>query len=434
MKPMQRLDLRVTPGARIPRPFTGEQPLDAVRGIIAAVRDRGDAALFEFTEQFDHARLERLRVPDEDIRAAADAAPPELLEAMREAADRIRAFAEHQGITPWRATIGGATLGETVQPLARAGIYVPGGRAAYPSSVLMCAVPAQVAGVAEVALCTPPAADGTVPAPTLAAAHLAGVTEVYRVGGAQAVAAMAYGTQSIPLVDVIVGPGNLYVALAKQEVAGVVQIDSVAGPSEIAIVAGPGTDPGIVAADLIAQAEHGPLGSFPLITWDEELPGAVDEALARILPGIDASPDLVRVLEEGCCAVLVADRAQALVAAERFAPEHIELLFDGAEAAAQTLRNAGAIFVGTWSPVSLGDYLAGSNHVLPTSASARSTSGLRTAHFQRASALIVGDRASLEQARPHVAAFARAEGLPNHARAVDARFGAVPGSPQEPAP
>ena len=422
MKPMPRLDLRADPEAEIPRPFPGEQPLDAVRAILEAVRERGDAAVLEFTERFDRARLDGLRVPAREIEAAAAAAPAPLMAAMQEAADRIRAFARHQGITPWRDTIGGATVGETVQPMARAGIYVPGGRAAYPSSVLMCAVPASVAGVPEVALCTPPAADGSVPAATLAAAHLAGVTEVYRVGGAQAVAALAYGTQSIPRVEVIVGPGNLYVALAKREVAGVVQIDSVAGPSEIAIVAGPGTDPGLVAADLIAQAEHGPLGSFPLITWDEAMADQVDQALARILPAIGASAELVGVLEAGCCAVLVADQAQGLRAAERFAPEHIELLFEGAEQAAETLHNAGAIFVGRWSPVSLGDYLAGSNHVLPTAASARFTSGLRTAHFQRASALICGNRASLSAARPYVKVFAEAEGLPNHARAVEARF------------
>ena len=424
---MRTLDLRAEPGLPIPRPSPGPEPLDAVRAVIAAVRERGDAALKEFTERFDGARLTDLRVPDAEIKAAAEAAPPALMAAMREAADRIRAFAEHQRIMPWRATIAGSTLGETVQALARAGIYVPGGRAAYPSSVLMSAVPAAVAGVPEVALCTPPAADGSVPAPTLAAAHIAGVTEVYRVGGAQAVAAMAYGTESIRRVEVIAGPGNLYVALAKREVSGIVSIDSVAGPSEIAIVAGPGTDPVIVAADLIAQAEHGPLGSFPLITWDPSLPPAVDQALAEALRAIEAGPDLLSALDDGCCAVLVADREQAIEAAERFAPEHIELLFEGADEAAETLRNAGAIFVGEWSPVSLGDYLAGSNHVLPTAASARFASGLRTSHFQRASAVIVATRESLEASRDHLRVFAEAERLPNHARAVDARFGVKPG-------
>src|SRR5207302_10563253 len=227
---------------------------------------RGDGPRREPAERFDGARLDALRVPEQDIKAAAAAAPERLLEAMHEAAARIRVFAGHQRIAPWKATIGGATVGGTVQPLGRAGIYVPGGRAAYPSSVLMCAVPASVAGVVEVALCTPPAADGSVPAPTLAAAHVAGVTEVYRVGGAQAIAAMAYGTESIPAVEVIVGPGNIYVALAKREVAGVVQIDNVAGPTEIAIVACEGVDPVVVAAVLIAQAEPGPTSSFPLIT------------------------------------------------------------------------------------------------------------------------------------------------------------------------
>ncbi|HYR61194.1 MAG TPA: histidinol dehydrogenase [Actinomycetota bacterium] len=423
---MRTIDLRDDPHAPIPRPLTGDEAggsaLAAVREVIARVRQGGDAALIELTERFDGARLDALRVPEEEIKAAAASAPDALLDAIHEAAARIRAFAEHQRIAPWTATIGGATVGETVQALGRAGMYVPGGRAAYPSSVLMCAIPASVAGVAEVALCTPPAADGSVPAPTLAAAQVAGVTEVYRVGGAQAIAAMAYGTASIPAVEVIVGPGNIYVALAKREVAGVVQIDNVAGPTEIAIVAGEGVDPVIVAADLIAQAEHGPNGSFPLITWERELVPAVEAIVARTLDDIGAGPELRTILEQGCCAVLVAGLDQAVEAAERFAPEHVELIFDGAEEVASHLRNAGAIFVGPWSPVSLGDYLAGSNHVLPTAASARFASGLRTSHFQRTSAVIVATRESLAAARPHVAAFAGAEGLPNHARAVDARF------------
>ncbi|HWD08876.1 MAG TPA: histidinol dehydrogenase [Actinomycetota bacterium] len=422
---MRTLDLRADPTTPIPRPTppgAGAGPLEAVRAVIADVRARGDAAVFELTERFDGARLSQLAVPEEEIKAAGASCPAALMAALHEAADRIRAFAEHQKIAPWRSEIAGSLLGETVQPLARAGIYVPGGRAAYPSSVLMSAVPAAVAGVPEVALCTPPAADGSVPAPTLAAAQLAGVTEVYRVGGAQAVAAMAFGTESIRPVDVIAGPGNVYVALAKQEVSGIVQIDSVAGPSEIAIVAGPGADPGLIAADLIAQAEHGPLGSFPLITWDPALPAQVDAALEQTLAAIGASHDLLAALDDGCLSVLVAGQGQAIEAAERFAPEHIELIFDGAEEAAATLRNAGAIFVGRWSPVSLGDYLAGSNHVLPTAASARFASGLRTSHFQRASAVIVATEASLAASREHLRVFAEAERLPNHARAVDARF------------
>jgi histidinol dehydrogenase len=236
---------------------------------------------------------------------------------------------------------------------------------------------------------------------------------------------MAYGTASIPRVDVIVGPGNIYVALAKRELSGIVQIDSVAGPSEIAIVAGYGVDPAVVAADLVAQAEHGPHGSFPLITWDEALPGAVSEALASALDDIAAGGELRSVIDQGCCGVLVRNREEALAAVEDFAPEHVELLFEGAEEAAGELRNAGAIFVGQWSPVSLGDYLAGSNHVLPTAGSSRMASGLRTSHFQRTTAVVVGGPESLAEALPHVAAFARAEGLPNHARALEARFARV---------
>ena len=419
---MRIVDLRSDPGLPIPRPDPGEGPLEAVRSILAAVRARGDAALLDLTERFDGVRLDSVRVPPGELERAADSLSPDLEAAFAEAANRIRAFARHQALHPWRAGVGGGTVGETVHPVARAGIYVPGGRAAYPSSVLMSAVPAAVAGVDEVALCVPPARDGTVPAVTLAAAHLAGVTEVYRIGGAQAVAAMAYGTESIPKVDVIAGPGNVYVALAKQEVAGTVQIDSVAGPSEIAIVADGDVDPGVLAADLIGQAEHGPHGSFLLVTWDPSLTGRVEVCMDRQLDEIGRPPDLVAALDEGTAAVVVSGVDQAVEAVNRFAPEHVELIFEGAEKALEQVRAAGAVFVGFWSPVSLGDYLAGTNHVLPTAGAGRWASGLRTSHFQTTTAFAHYDRASLEASLPHVQAFASAEGLPNHARAVEARL------------
>jgi histidinol dehydrogenase len=276
--------------------------------------------------------------------------------------------------------------------------------------------------VPEVALCTPPGPDGAVPAVTLAAAHLAGVTEVYRVGGAQAIAAMAYGTESVPRVDVIAGPGNTYVALAKQEVSGTVQIDSVAGPSEIAIVAEGDVDPDVLAADLIGQAEHGPHGSFLLVTWDPSLVGRVEACMQRRLDEIGRPADLVAALEEGTAAVMVSGVDQAIEAVNRFAPEHVELIFEDAEKALEQVRAAGAVFVGFWSPVSLGDYLAGTNHVLPTAGAGRWASGLRTSHFQTTTAFAQYDRASLRGSLPYVQTFAQAEGLPNHARAVEARF------------
>ncbi|MGH2705838.1 MAG: histidinol dehydrogenase [Actinomycetota bacterium] len=418
---MRRIDLRSDPTADIPRPDPGAEPLDAVRRVLEKVRSEGDAALRELTERFDGARLAGLRVDPAEIANAAATAPSDLLDTLTEAAARIRAVSEHQALEPWRAEIGGGIVGETVHAVERAGIYVPGGRAAYPSSVLMCAVPAKVAGVGSVALCTPPAPDGSVPQATLAAAHIAAVDEVYRIGGAQAIAAMAFGTESIRKVDVIVGPGNLYVALAKREVAGLVQIDSIAGPSEIAVVTGR-ADPAVLAADLIAQAEHGPHGSFLLITWSDALADEVGEALEKTMAEIAATDDLRDALEEGTVAVLVSGPEQALDAVNRFAPEHVELIFDHAERALGRLTNAGAVFVGPWSPVSLGDYLAGSNHVLPTAGAGRHASGLRTSHFQKATAFVVYDRPGLERALPFVRSFAAAEGLPNHARALEVRL------------
>jgi histidinol dehydrogenase len=421
---MRVVDLREDPGLPIPRPETGEGPVDAVRSILREVRARGDAALLEFTERFDGVRLPSLRVPAEELERAAAATPPALKQAFLEAAGRIRVFAQHQALQPWRAEVGGGFVGETVHPLDRAGIYVPGGRASYPSSVLMSAIPATVAGVAEIALCVPPGRDGRVPAVTLAAAHMAGVTEVYSVGGAQAIAAMAYGTESIPGVDVIVGPGNVYVALAKQEVAGIVGIDSVAGPSEVAIVADGGCDLDVLALDLIAQAEHGPHGSFVLITWDEAI---VPEVAARVQRHLDEQgrPEaLVAALEEGTTAVLVADIEAAIEAVNRFAPEHLELIFEGAEKALEEVRACGAAFVGLWSPVALGDYVGGTNHVLPTAGAGRWASGLRTSHFQTTTSFTHYEREALAASLPHIQAFAAAEGLPNHARSVEARFAA----------
>ena len=421
---MRVVDLRRDPGLPIPRPETGEGPVDAVRAILREVRERGDAALLEFTERFDGVRLASLRVPAEELEQAAASVPPALKEAFFESAGRIRVFAQHQALQPWRTEVGGGVVGETVHPLDRAGIYVPGGRASYPSSVLMSAIPATVAGVAEIALCVPPGRDGRVPAVTLAAAHMAGVTEVYSVGGAQAIAALAYGTASIPKVDVIVGPGNVYVALAKQEVAGTVGIDSVAGPSEVAIVADAGCDLDVLALDLIAQAEHGPLGSFLLVTWDEAI---VPEVAARIQRHLDEQgrPEaLVAALEEGTTAVLVSDVDQAIEAVNRFAPEHLELIFEGAEKALEEVRACGAAFVGLWSPVALGDYVGGTNHVLPTAGAGRWASGLRTSHFQTTTSFTHYGREALAASLRHIQAFAAAEGLLNHARSVEARFAA----------
>ncbi len=420
---MRFIDLKAVPELGIPRPPAGDQPVEAVREIVQTVIDQADRALFELTERFDKVKLDSLRVPQEDIDAAFAASPPQLITALQEAAGRINAFAGHQAIKSWEAEIGGGMMGETVHPVARAGCYVPGGRASYPSSVLMTAIPATVAGVPEIALCVPPAADGGIPQATLAAARVAGITEVYRVGGAQAIAALAYGTESIPKVEVIVGPGNIYVALAKQQVAGLVGIDSIAGPSEIAVVTDGESDPRVIAFDLVAQAEHGPDGTYALVTWNEKTLVDVALELTLVQSEIDAPDGLRAALEHGCVGVAVKDLAHAADAINQFAPEHLELLFDGAEDEYERFRYAGAVFVGLWSPVPFGDYLAGSNHVLPTGGGARWASGLRTSHFQRTSAVIRHTEASLAAAVDHIEAMAEAEGLVNHGRAVRARFG-----------
>lgn len=419
---MKLIDLNQDTSARIRRSAASDGPLEAVRAIIAQVAANGDDALRELTARFDGCALDDLRVPQEMIDDAVAGADPALVQALEEMTRRIEAFASHQLIQPWRAEVGGGEVGEIVAPVAVAGAYVPGGRATYPSSVLMTAVPARVAGVGRFIMCVPPAADGKVPAATLVAAHVAGVSEVYRVGGAQAIAAMAFGTQTVPKADVIVGPGNIYVALAKRELAGMVAIDSVAGPSEIAIVADASADPHLVAWDVVAQAEHGPAGAFAVVTWDRALAEKVPGEIEAVLDEVGATQLLRDTVAEGTTIALVDSVKTAAQAIAGFAPEHLELMFDGAEDMVEAFSTAGAVFVGRWSPVSLGDYLAGSNHVLPTGGAATWASGLRASHFQRAVAWVRHDEGSLADASRHIDVMAAAEGLPIHARAVRARF------------
>ena len=418
---MRIVDLRDDPEG-LTRPPVAEGPVAAVREILEDVRTRGDAALFEYTKRFDGVALENLRVPKAEIDGASTSLPEGVLEAIQEASVRIRAFAERQLIEPWTAEVGGGRIGEQVSPVGRAGAYVAGGRAAYPSSVLMTVVPAKVAGVKEIVLCVPPGAGGKVSRVTLAAAGICGIDEVYAVGGAQAIAALAFGTETIRSVQVIVGPGNVYVALAKREVAGHVGIDSVAGPSEIAIVADQTASPRVIAHDLIAQAEHGPHGLLVLVTWVEDLPERVAAEVSSVLDEVEATAELRAAVEEGFVAALVHGLDQAAEAMNTLAPEHLELVFDGAEEALHRFQNAGAMFAGSYSPVSLGDYFAGTNHVLPTGGAARWASGLRASHFQKTSAVVVHTRDSLQSSRDAIRALADVEGLPNHARAVEARF------------
>lgn len=425
---LSRLDLRdgeADLGRLLERPTSlDDEVVAVVRDVLGAVRDRGDAAVRELTARFDGAHVEDLRVPASELAAALAAAPPTLRVALERTAERVRAYHEAQAVSP---PVGldadGVRARELVVPVGRAGLYVPGGRAAYPSTVLMTAIPARVAGVPEVALCVPPERDGTVATPTLAAAALAGVDEVYRVGGAQAVAALAYGTETIRPVDVVVGPGNRYVSVAKRLVADVVRIEAEAGPSELVVVAD-GTAPAEwVAADLAAQAEHGPDGTAVLVTWDLDVAEAVDAALRATLARATRRDEIAATLSTGGRCVLVRDGAQAMTVVNALAPEHLELVTADPGALVPLVRNAGAIFCGRFTPAVLGDYGAGPNHVLPTGRTARFASALRVDHFRKHIPVVEADERGLGALGPTVQTLARAEGLAEHARAVALRIG-----------
>ncbi|HEY6319790.1 MAG TPA: histidinol dehydrogenase [Acidimicrobiia bacterium] len=422
------VDLRAFTGdleSALPAPVDAPGPVDAVRDIIAAVRSHGDAALRELTERFDGVTIDELRVAPSAVAAAWRDTPPALRRALEHAADAVRAYHDMQDTTPPSSDRDGVAARELVLPVGRAGCYVPGGRAVYPSTVLMTAVPARVAGVDEVVVCVPPGPDGSVPAPTLAAASLAGVDEVYRVGGAQAIAALAYGTETIRPVDVIVGPGNVYVALAKKEVAGRVGIDGLAGPSEVVVVADETTDPEQVAADLLAQAEHGPGGVAVLVTWHEPLVAAVEAAMARRLAVAPRAADIDAALRTGGRAVLVTGPDAALDAVNVIAPEHLELLTADPDALVPAVRNAGAVFCGPWTPAVVGDYIVGVNHVLPTARTSRFASALRVDTFRKHVHVVRADEAALRRLAPDITALADAEGLTEHARAVTLRVDTV---------
>lgn len=409
-----------------PRPPRGrDDPTTSVHTIVEDVRLRGDAALIEHTERLDGVRLtpDSMRVDPVSIDKARSLVRPELLDALEVAAERLRATCEHQAITDWTdRSLGDAWVGELIRPLRRVGIYVPGGRAAYPSTVVMAAIPAQVAGVDSIAVVTPPGPDGEVAQAVLAACATVGIDEVYAVGGAQAIAALAYGTDVVRPVDKIVGPGNVYVTLAKRLVAGWVGVDTDAGPSEIAIVADDSVAPEILAADLIAQAEHGPLGTHALITWVPDIAEQVMAALELEVVRHERAEDVENALTEGGFAVLVTDLGHALETVNALAPEHLELCFEGAEDVLDRVRNAGSVFVGPFSPVVIGDYVGGTNHVLPSGGAARHSSGLGVADFCKRIYVSSFERSALERLAPHVDALAAAEGLIGHGRAVRKRL------------
>ena len=402
-----------------------QQVTASVKDIVAAVREQGDTALLRCTRLYDKAEMtpEDLRVTSAEIEAAYAAADPAWVASMREAARRITAFHEKQKQRTWIDFDADMALGQMVRPLASVGVYVPGGTAAYPSSVLMNVLPARVAGVGRIVMVTPPSPDGQVNNPlTLVAADIAGVQDIYKIGGAQAVAALAFGTETIPRVDKIVGPGNIYVANAKREVFGHVGIDMIAGPSEVLVIADESANPAYVAADMLSQAEHDPLAATVVVAVGEALARRVQAEVARqaaLLPRreiVDAS------LAAYGAIVVCRDVAEAAAVADAVAPEHLELAVADPFALLGSIHNAGAIFLGHYAPEPLGDYYAGPNHVLPTSGTARFFSPLNVEDFTKKSSLIYCTREALAAAREDVTRLARAEGLEAHANAVDIRF------------
>ena len=406
--------------------LTNEQVSAVVKDIIARVRTEGDQALFDYTERFDHCRLtpETVQVTREEIEAAYAAAPAPWLEAMREAARRITAFHEKQKQQTWVDFQPGIALGQKITPLRRVGVYVPGGTAAYPSSVLMNVLPARVAGVEEIIMVTPPGADGSVSYPlVLAAADLAGVDRIYKVGGAQAIAALAFGTRSIPRVDKITGPGNIYVAMAKREVFGHVGIDMVAGPSEVLVVADASANPAWVAADLLSQAEHDPLAAAILVTDSELTAFGVQAELARQLELLPRRDIAERSLSTHGAIVTCEDLAECARIVDAIAPEHCELYVEEPYALLPLIHNAGALFLGSHSPEPLGDYLAGPNHVLPTSGTARFFSPLSVDDFVKKSSIICCTDGELAKVADQVILLAQYEGLDAHANAIAIRYG-----------
>ena len=417
------LDLRERGGRLEPTkleidPATAE----TVRGILQRVFVEGDEVLVELAAEFDRADLSDtgILVSDQEFAAADAATPPELRTALNDLIERLRDLASRQIPQSWWDERDGVRFGEIVRPLRTIGCYVPGGRARYPSTVAMTVVPAVVAGVEEIVVCTPPQKDGSVQAPVLYAARRAGATHVAKTGGAQAVAAMAYGTESIPAVDRIVGPGNVYVTEAKRQVAGFVGIDGLAGPSELAIVADGDIDPRMAALDLIAQAEHDPSSRTYFLTPDHALVEKVSAAFEQELPHAGRGEIVEQALRHTKL-IVVRDLAQAIDAVNDLAAEHVQLLVADPDAVLAGIRNAGAVFVGHWTAVPYGDYGVASNHVLPTAGTARFSSGLRAADYVTVSSVIEMSPEAARRFTPGTSAIARAEGLVGHAKAMDAR-------------
>ena len=397
----------------------------AVAQIIETVKKGGDEALFSYTEKFDHCKMDaaHIRVTREEIDEAYQKVDADFVEVMKKSAANIRAFHEKQLRNSWfDPKPDGTILGMKILPIAIAGVYVPGGKAAYPSSVLMNVLPAKVAGVERIIMTTPPGADGKVNPGTLVAAHIAGVDEIYKVGGAQAIAAMAFGTQSIPKVDKITGPGNIFVALAKKACFGYVSIDSIAGPSEILVIADETANPRYVAADLLSQAEHDELASAILITTSKTLADQVSVEVDRFVANLSRREIIEKSLNNYGYILLVDSLDEAADTANEIASEHLEILTKDPFAMMTKIRNAGAIFLGEYSSEPLGDYFAGPNHVLPTNGTARFFSPLNVDDFLKKTSIISYSRPALEKIHQDIECFAENEGLTAHANSIRVRF------------
>lgn len=411
-------------GISLKRPLEGgnEEQIKVVRQVLSDVKVQGDAALRTYTEMWDGYVPKSLRVSEEEIQEAVSELDPQLYKDLAEAAENIRFYHEQQIRSGYRLELGeGSWLGQRVTALDAVGLYVPGGTAAYPSSVLMNVIPAQVAGVKRIVITSPAGQKGKLPAGVLVAAHLLGIDEIYKVGGAQAIAALAYGTETISPVDKITGPGNIYVALAKREVFGEVAIDMIAGPSEIAVVADDTAYPDEIAADLLSQAEHDPLACAILVTTSEQLAKKVAEEVEKQLLNLPRQ-EVARASIEKFGVIYVAETlADAVEAINSLAPEHLEIVTENAEALAEQIRHAGGIFIGRYSSEPVGDYFAGTNHVLPTNSTARFASGLNVDDFVKKSSIVYYSEKTWSDNAPKIARLARMEGLEGHARAVESR-------------
>ena len=397
-----------------------------VREILKQIKERGDAALLDFTSRFDQYDLsvEEIRVTPSEVAEAHNNVSDEGVEALKRAAENIREFHEHQKQESWEYEKNGVLLGQNIRPLETVGIYVPGGKASYPSSVLMNAIPAKVAGVKKVVMCSP-ASKGQCSPDVLVAAEIAGVDSIFKVGGAQAIGAMAYGTNTIPKVDKIVGPGNIFVALAKRMVFGMVDIDMIAGPSEILIVADDSAHADFIAADLLSQAEHDEQAVPILVTCSEILAQDVVKELKKQTIRLNRQSIIKKSLNDYCCLFVVESLSEAIKVANDIAPEHLELAVKEPRACAEQIRNAGAIFLGHYTPEAVGDYLAGPNHVLPTSGTARFSSSLGVYDFLKRTSIMSYSPEALKKEAPFIRILAEMEHLDAHANAVDLRINKI---------